>query len=193
MGTLLPVFGNANYATSGEWSPLLNDPYLQTIGIGTRIFLGGTTGYITGLGTQANLSKERNLHGIPLSAAATLAVTGNAKNMSVSFIKAAWFENYGVSLFVGIGIAIPLVNEEMANRLCIRNKDIETQIYDYGKGDKPILGKTNYQELQSGAIFVNGKKVRTAPLSSLAKAYEIMGWLKSWIENGKFLLSQKLE
>lgn len=193
MGTLLPKFGNANYATSGEWSPLLNDPFLQTIGVGTRIFLGGAAGYITGLGTQANLTKERNVHGIPLSAAATLAVTGNARNMSSSFIKAAWFEKYGISLFVGIGIAIPLVNEEMAHRVCIRNKDIETQVYDYGKTEKPILGKTNYQELQSGTIVVNGKKVRTASLSSLAKAHEIMGLLKSWIENGKFALTQKLE
>ncbi len=44
MGSLLPRLGNANYSTSGELSPLLNDPDMRTIGLGTRIFLGGTTG-----------------------------------------------------------------------------------------------------------------------------------------------------
>jgi len=42
MGILKPKLGNANYSTSGQLSPLLNDPYYKTIGIGTRIFLGET-------------------------------------------------------------------------------------------------------------------------------------------------------
>ena len=41
MGTLLPNYGNITYSTSGELSPLLNDPYMRTIGVRTRIFLGG--------------------------------------------------------------------------------------------------------------------------------------------------------
>ena len=40
MGTLKPGMANANYCSAGELSPLFNDPYLKTIGIGTRIFLG---------------------------------------------------------------------------------------------------------------------------------------------------------
>ncbi len=46
MGSLLPPrFSNVTYSTSGELSPpLLNDPYLRTIGLGTRIFLGGGEG-----------------------------------------------------------------------------------------------------------------------------------------------------
>ena len=57
MGTLLPVFGNANFSTSGELSPLLNDPELRTIGIGTRIILGALPVTWHGTGhssTQAN-------------------------------------------------------------------------------------------------------------------------------------------
>jgi len=48
MGVLRPRMGNANYATSGQLSPLFNDPYYRTIGIGTRIFLGGARGFVAG-------------------------------------------------------------------------------------------------------------------------------------------------
>jgi uncharacterized protein (DUF39 family) len=52
MGTLKPKMGNANYCSAGELSPLFNDPCYRTIGLGTRIFLGGAVGYVTWLGTQ---------------------------------------------------------------------------------------------------------------------------------------------
>ena len=41
MGTLRPRLANANYSCAGQLSPLMNDPCYKTIGIGTRIFLGG--------------------------------------------------------------------------------------------------------------------------------------------------------
>ena len=44
MGVLQPKMANANYCSAGQLSPLLNDPLYQTIGIGTRIFLGGGVG-----------------------------------------------------------------------------------------------------------------------------------------------------
>ena len=47
LGPLLPNLGNAVYSNSGAISPLFNDPDLEVIGIGTRIFLGGGIGYIT--------------------------------------------------------------------------------------------------------------------------------------------------
>jgi uncharacterized protein (DUF39 family) len=52
MGMLKPRMGNANYATAGQLSPLFNDPYYKTIGIGTRIFLGGGIGYVVWQGTS---------------------------------------------------------------------------------------------------------------------------------------------
>lgn len=52
LGPLQPRLGNAVYSNSGALSPLLNDPTLQVIGIGTRIFLGGGVGYVAWEGTQ---------------------------------------------------------------------------------------------------------------------------------------------
>ena len=189
MGTLLPGMKNANYSTSGELSPLLNDPEMRTIGIGTRIFLGGAVGYVVWPGTQFNTSKEKNQHGIPMSNAATLAVIGNLKEMSAEFLRAAYYEKYGVSLFVGIGVPIPILDEDLAHRVSIRNEQIDTTILDYGKAGTPVLGRTNYAQLQSGIIDINGKKVRTAPVASLQKAREIADILKKSIQNGRFELT----
>ncbi len=193
MGVLLPRFGNVNYSTSGELSPLLNDPWLRFTGIGTRIFLGGATGYVSWGGTQCHLDRPRNNKGIPLQPAATLAVIGNLKEMSPSFIRAAYFERYGVSLFVGIGIPFPVLDSDAAHDLMIRNNDIETRILDYAQPDHPVLATVNYAQLQSGIVELNGKKIRTAPMSSLSKARDIADLLKQQIVNGKFLLTQKLQ
>ncbi len=192
MGVLLPRFRNVTYSTAGELSPLLNDPYLRTIGIGTRIFLGGAQGYVTWNGTQHNPSRLRSENGVPMQNAATLAVAGDLKQMSTRYIRAATFEKYGVSMFVGIGIPIPILDEEMLRYVSVRNRDIYTFIYDYSipSRSRPPLTKVSYEELQSGTVRLNDRDVPTAPLSSLRVAREIAGVLKEWIAAGQFLLTQ---
>lgn len=190
MGTLLPAFGNANFSTSGELSPLLNDPDLRTIGLGTRIFFGGAAGYVSWSGTQFNTGKPKNEHGIPVGNSATLMLIGDAKQMSTRFIRAAYFEKYGVSMYVGIGIPIPVLDEDMAMRLSIRNSQIETNILDYGTGNFELLGRIDYESLFSGGITVNGKKIRTAPMSGIKVAREIAQLLRSEIMEGKFFLTE---
>ena len=59
MGVLRPQAGNANYCSAGQLSPLLNDPLYKTIGIGTRIFLGGGQGFVVWRGTQHNPNVKR--------------------------------------------------------------------------------------------------------------------------------------
>ncbi len=196
MGILLPNYGNVTYSTSGEISPLMNDPYLETIGIGTRIFFGGTVGYVAWEGTQFNKNAERDPKtGIPLPTGATLALIGNLKEMSTEFVQPAVIEGYGISMYMGVGIPIPLLNIDIVRRVSIRNRDIYTYIEDYGvqRRDKPIVKKVSYEELQSGKVKIGEKYVKSAPLSSLRKAIEISKILKDWIKDGHFLLSEKVE
>lgn len=193
MGTLLPRFGNATYSTSGELSPLLNDPDFRTVGIGTRIFFGGTQGFVSWYGTQFNTSKEKNASGVPVSNAGTISVIGDGKQMSSRYIKAAYMERYGVTLFVGIGIPIPLLDEDLARAVSIRNEQIEATVQDYGIPEKPSLGLVNYAMLRSGSIEIGGKKVRSAPISSLHRAREIASELKRWIDEGSFEISKPVE
>jgi uncharacterized protein (DUF39 family) len=193
MGTLLPNLRNATYSTSGELSPLLNDPDLRTIGLGTRIFLGGTQGFVVWNGTQFHTTRPKNEYGVPVTNAATIAVIGNLKEMSPEYLQAVYYEKYGVSMFIGIGIPIPILDEDMARRVSINNRQIETSVLDYGTVGMPKLEQVNYEQLQSGVIKVKGKKVRTAPVSSLAKARKIAGELKEWMEKGQFELSKPVQ
>lgn len=193
MGTLLPNLRNATYSTSGELSPLLNDPDFRTIGIGTRIFLGGAQGFVVWPGTQFHTTKPKNELGIPVTNAATIAVMGNLKEMSSEYIQAATFEKYGVSMFVGIGIPIPVLDVEMAKRVSVNNSQIETSVLDYGTSGMPKLGQVTYEELRSGTIKIDGKKIRTAPVSSLAKARKIAEELKKWLMSGEFEISKPVQ
>lgn len=193
MGSLLPNLGNATFSTSGELSPLLNDPDFRTIGIGTRIFFGGTQGFIAWNGTQFRTTGPRNEYGIPEANSGTLAVIGDAKAMSTDFIKAAYFEKYGVSIFIGIGIPIPVLDEEVAKSVSIRNEQITTLVCDYSKPDHPVIGKVNYAELFSGKINFNGRKVRTASLSSVLKARIIADKLKLSIKKKEFFLTDPVQ
>jgi len=193
MGTLLPGLKNATYSTSGELSPLLNDPEMRTIGIGTRIFLGGTEGFVVWPGTQFNTSKPVNPFGIPVSNARTIAVIGNLKEMSPEFIQAAYFDKYGTSLFVGLGIPIPVLDEEIARFVSIRNEQIETSVLDYGSPGTPKLGQVTYAELRSGFIRIGNQKIRTAPVASLTKARKIAGLLKKALEEGKFEITRPVQ
>ncbi len=195
MGTLLPQFGNATYCTSSQLNPLINDPYYRTIGIGTRIFLGGTVGYVVWEGTQHNPVQSRAEGGVPIGPAGTLALIGDLKKMDTRYIRAASFHNYGTTMFVGVGVPIRILDEEMVKFVSISDKDIYTTILDYGipRRARPKLGTVSYKELRSGKITIQGKEVPTAPISSYAKAREIANVLKSWIKEGRFLLQEPIQ
>jgi len=194
MGTLKANMGNANYSTSGEMSPLFNDPYLKTIGIGTRIFLGGAQGYVTWTGTQHKKEVERGLNGVPVTPAGTLAVTGDLKEMSPEWLVGQSIRGYGVSLSVGLGIPIPILNEEILKYTAVSDKELFTQIVDYGhdypKAISKSYGQVSYAELKSGTIMIKGKNVPTVPLSSMVKARKIADILKTQIQRSRFFIGQ---
>jgi len=185
MGKLLPRFRNATFSGSGALNPLMNDPDYETIGIGTRIFLGGGQGYVIGEGTQHD----------PGNRFGTLMVRGDCKKMSSEFIRGASFTKYGTTLYIGIGIPVPILNEELAKKTAILDEEILTDIVDYGipRRERPKLGKVSYKELKSGAITIGDKKVKVSPLSSLKTARKIAETLKSWIENSSFYLTSPVE
>ena len=194
MGALKPMAANANYCSAGQLSPLMNDPYYKTIGLGTRVFLGGGEGYVTWAGTQHNPSAKRTRGGTPLTPAGTMWVMGDMKKMSSKWLVGGSIQGYGCSLFVGLGVPIPLLNEEMAAYTAVSDAELFTQIVDYGhdypNGKAKSLGQVSYAELKSGTIAFRGEEVPTVPLSSTVRAREIAGFLKRKIGAGKFLLGE---
>lgn len=191
MGTLLPNYGNVSYSSAGQLSPLLNDPYFETIGLGTRIFLCGGEGYVMGEGTQHSTEVERR-NGVPVGSAGTLMLMGDMKKMSSDFVRGATMQKYGPTLYIGAGIPIPILNEKIAKRTAISDKDITCKIIDYGvpRRSRPVIKETNYRELKTGKIEINGVEVKTSPLSSYKKAEEVALELKDWINKANFFLSE---
>jgi len=197
MGVLKPRVGNANYCSAAQLSPLLKDPLYRTIGIGTRIFLGGGVGYVSWQGTQHNPEVKRLKNGAPIAPAGTIAVTGDLKQMKPEWLVGASFMGYGSSLVVGLGIPIPILDQDVMRCAALGDEDLVTQIVDYSH-DYPesvprSLGQVTYAELRSGSITVEGKEVPTASLSSYSRARTVAGTLKSWIAAGDFTLSQPVE
>ena len=185
MGKLLPRMKNATYSGAGELNPLMNDPDYETIGIGTRIFLGGGQGYVIGEGTQHEASSQNG----------TLMVRGDAKKMDPEFLRGASFTRYGTTLYVGLGIPIPILNEGLAKKTAIRDEEIFTNVVDYGvpRRERPKLAKVNYKELKSGSVTVGERKIRVSSLSSLKTARQVAFTLKEWIDAGEFFLSAPVE
>ncbi len=194
MGVLKPNLGNANYCSAGQLSPLLNDPYYKTIGIGTRIFLGGGIGFVAWQGTQHAPDVLRSENGTPRRGSGTLAVIGDLKQMQPRWLRGTSMLGYGCTLTVGIGVPIPILSEEILQYTAVSDEDIYAAVVDYS-GAYPqmkteILGEVNYAQLKSGKIAVNGKEVPTGSLSSYPMAVEIAVTLKEWILSGKFLLTE---
>jgi uncharacterized protein (DUF39 family) len=194
MGPLLPDMRNASYSSAGQLSPLLNDPEYRTIGIGSRIFLGGGQGYVTFRGTQHCPDADRTEGGVPVAGAGTLFLTGDLKGMSPEYLRGVAIRGYGVSLAVGVGMAIPLLDEEMARFTSVSDRDIPATVVDYSR-DYPemngrLLGMTDYGALRSGEITIRGRRIRTVSLSSYAGARRIAGKLREMICGKTFRLTK---
>jgi uncharacterized protein (DUF39 family) len=194
MGVLKPRLGSAGYCSAGQLSPLLKDPYYKTIGIGTRIFLGGGIGYIAWPGTQFNPNVPRSENGTPKGGAGTLCVIGDLKQMNSRYLVGTSMLGYGCTLTVGIGVPIPILSEEILKYAAVADDEILAPVVDYGKAypnrEPGVLAEVSYAELRSGKIKVQGQTVPTASLSSYPRAVEIATTLKEWIKNGKFLLTE---
>ena len=195
MGLLKPMLGNANYCSAGQLSPMLNDPFYRTIGIGSRIFLSGAQGYVAWNGTQHNPDVPRSENGTPRKGAGTLALIGNLREMDPQWIRAVSYTGYGVSLSLAVGVPIPILDEEMMKFVSVSDDELTAPVVDYsrfyptGEGEA-LLGEVTYAQLKSGSIEVKGKQVPTGCFSSYSKAREVAKHLKSLIQSGGFLLTQ---
>jgi len=117
---------------------------------------------------------------------------GDLKQMSPEWLVGQSIRGYGVSLSVGLGIPIPILNEEMLKYTSVSDEEIFTQIIDYGHdyptGNTKSYGQVSYAELKSGTIKIKGEDVPTVPLSSMVKARKIADILKSEIQKSRFFI-----
>ncbi|MBN2714485.1 MAG: hypothetical protein JXX14_01445, partial [Deltaproteobacteria bacterium] len=133
-------------------------------------------------------------NGVPVEGAGTLALTGNMKEMMPEFVRGVSMPGYGVSLALGVGIPIPILNEKILQQTAVRDRDIIGCAIDYSV-DYPqktgrVLARYTYEQLRSGQVELNGKRVKVSAMSSYFKALKIAELLKADIQTGSFLLSE---
>ncbi|MBO1059276.1 MAG: hypothetical protein HEQ27_23350 [Dolichospermum sp. JUN01] len=192
LGPLQPRLGNAVYSNPGSLSPLLNDPDLQLVGIGTKIFLAGGIGYVAWEGTQHFPLQKRLENRTPIGPSATLALIGDAKQMDARWIRGCYFKSYGPSLMMGVGVPLPVLNAGVVERCAVQDKDLVAPIVDFSipRRVRPTFGLVSYAQLKSGRITIEGRTVRVASLASLFLSRQVAQELKQWIKEGIFTLTE---
>ncbi len=197
MGLLKPRMQNLTYSSAGQLSPLLNDPYYETIGIGSAVWLAGSRGHVYFEGTQHSSDVERTDNGVPAEGAGTLALTADMKEMLPEFVRGVSLKGYGVSIALGVGVPIPILNEEILQYTTVRDDEIKAELidysYDYPMKSGKVITHLTYGQLKRGEVVVDGNKVEVSSMSSYPKALHIAELLKEQIKSGKFLLSEPMQ
>ncbi len=193
LGQLKPGMKNLTYCSAGQLSPLLNDPFCETIGVGTKVWLAGAQGHVYSEGTQHTTVCEREENGVPSEGAGTLGLTGDMKRMIPEYVRGVTLKGYGVSLALGVGIPIPILTPEILARTTVRDDAIKAPVIDYGYDYPQKTGKVvthlSYAEVKRGEVEIEGTTVETGSLSSYAKAVEIAEILAEEIRKGDFMIS----
>ncbi|MEL7417199.1 MAG: homocysteine biosynthesis protein [Cyanobacteria bacterium J06648_1] len=192
LGALQPRLGNAVYSNPGAISPLLNDPDLTSVGIGSKIFLGGGIGYIAWEGTQHFPLQKRLPNRTPIGPAATVALVGDAKQMSADWVRGCYFKNYGPSIMLGVGVALPVTSEKVVQNCAVLDRDIVAPVIDFSipRRVRPTFGLVSYEQLQKGHVTIDGQSVRVAPLASKYRSLQVAQEIKAWIQAGEFTLTE---
>jgi len=194
MGTLIGKLENSTFNSSTFLNPLINDPFCKTIGVGTSVWVAGSKGVIVGHGSHHNPNQKRNEHGIPVGPSITLSSIVDISSMNPKWVKPGHIQSFGPVLFIGVAIAIPVLDKEIAEHLSITDNQIHTTIVDFSipRRTKPTFGQCTYFELRTSTVSINNKPTLTAPLTSMAYSIESCNELKNDILNKKFILSKSI-
>lgn len=193
LGALKPDFGSIGYSSAGQLSPLLNDPYYQSIGVGSKVWLAGAPGLVYAPGTQHCPDAERGENGVPVDGAGTLALTADMKQMLPEFVRGISIKGYGVSLALGIAIPIPITSLQALKWCTVRDEDILAPVIDYAV-DYPLatgksLTRISYADLRRGEVKLFDRAVETGSLSSYEKALKAAHLLADSIRAGDFTVN----
>ena len=194
MGTLIGNLENSTFNSSSYLNPLMNDPYANLIGIGTKIWIAGTAGFIAGPGSHHNPLQKRNEHGLPIGPGIILSAVADIESMNSKWIRGGFIKSYGPVLYIFLLFPLPVLNEEAAKYISVTDDKIHSTIVDFSipRRTKPTFGQCTYSELRTSTVIINKKPTLSAPLSSMAMAIEICNELKDTILQKNFLLSEKI-
>ncbi len=194
LGALKPNYGSIGYSSAGQLSPLLNDPWYRSIGIGTKVWLAGAPGIVYAPGTQHSPDSDRGENEVPIDGAGTLGLSADLKLMDPEFVRGVSIKGYGVSLALGVGIPIPITSLEALKQCTVKDEEIFAPVVDYSS-DYPqatgkVLAHVSYADLRRGSIRLFDKEVETGSLSSYNKARKVAHLLADQVRSGGFTINR---
>jgi len=115
--------------------------------------------------------------------------------MSGRYLRGATFHRYGPTMYVGLGLPIPIINENVARTAALSDSEIFTDLIDYGvpSRERPTVKQVSYRELKSGKVLIGDEEVHSSPLSSLKMAKEVAEVLRDMILEKRFFLNRPAE
>lgn len=115
----------------GEINPLENDPDLKAIGIGTRILVNGSIGYIIGKGTRSKAKPN-------------LSVIADMFSMNPEFM-GGFKTSFGPECITSIAVPIPILDENILLNLKILDENVLLPVADIN--DRTPFMNTNYGDV----------------------------------------------
>ena len=101
-------------------------------------------------------------------AGGTLSLIGDLKQMKPNWLVGASILGYGATLMVGIGIPIPILNEEVMRCVSVSDNDLYAPVVDYseayGQRIPGNLGYVSYAQLKSGKIPSTAGSAHCSPV-----------------------------
>jgi putative methanogenesis marker 16 metalloprotein len=124
--------GEISVSGCGDINPLQNDPALDTIGVGTRILLNGSPGFIMGQGTRS--SRERP----------NIAAFADMK-MMIPEMMGGFVTSSGPECITSVAIPVPVLDDNILSRMLVRNEDILLPVADIN--DRVPFTASHYGEV----------------------------------------------
>lgn len=125
----------ATVSGCGQINPLKNDPYLDTIGVGTRVLINGAQGFVVGTGTRS-MSSRPNLLGL-----------ADMHRMDPEYM-GGFMTSAGPECIGSWAVPIPVLNESILESIKKLDKDLSLPIMDVNV--RQTICKTNYEDVWGG-------------------------------------------
>lgn len=144
--SVLPLEGNKSQITfsgCGALNPFQNDPEAAVYGVGTKILVNGSIGYIFGPGTRNDRLKPN------------MQTIADFKGMKPEYM-GAFRTSYGLENICSVAVPIPVLNEKIWNNLIKAEKDVPLTILN-------VIGRNKLGQISYGDVWENNFLVTFDP------------------------------
>lgn len=130
-----PSLASATVSGCGQINPIKNDPFLETIGVGTRVLINSARGFVIGTGTRSMASRP-NLLGL-----------ADMHHMDPQYM-GGFITSAGPECIGSWAVPIPVLNESILDNIKKLDRDISLPIMDVNI--RQTICKTSYEDVWGG-------------------------------------------